>query len=137
MNIERLRRLAWAAVMAEGCFSCQDRRDCEAKERGLALARRRDHRGRAYRTVRNYVVPRVLATRDGEECYIPATLAKVFWHGNFAGNYSWPLLRRPPNADDSDVFSRRDHTNRGGVVAQNPPACGYERANLAQMRRGW
>lgn len=118
MNIRRLQRLAWAAVMAEGLFPIEDDMEMAMFFRGKKLEKRQDRRGRYYRTVRDYVVPRVRAAvqEDGSH-YIPATLSRLFWEGEWAGNYSWPILRRPEGVAPSAVYSRLFHTRRGRVVS--------------------
>jgi hypothetical protein len=148
MNRKKLRRLAWAAVMAAGVLDPWDAQDYRAAERGRRLEKRHDQRGRAYRTVRDYVVPRVSATRDSDgRPYIPASLGRIFFDGELAGNYSWPLLRRPEGAPGNAVFNRAETTGRGPcfrsiapwVTAEAPPVyrAALEEQTLAAFRRGW
>jgi hypothetical protein len=141
MNKKRLQRLAWAAVFAEGVLLPWDANDCLALENGRRLEKRRDRRGKAYRAVRDYVVPRVDATRDDAGCpYIPASLGRVFFAGELAGNYSWPILRRPEGAPCSAVYNRAETTGRGPrTTAEQPPVYSYPRKKqtLAAFRRGW
>lgn len=126
MNIKKIRRMAWSAVMAAGLFEVQDYIDEIAFIRGRTLERKKNARGRAYRTVRDYVIPRIENHRDESgNYYIPASLSRFFYESPMAGYYSWPILRRPENARPSDVFSRRIWTRRGEVYA-NPLPDGYK-----------
>lgn len=148
MNKKRLQRLAWAAVFASGTLNPWDAKDYAAAENGRRLEKMHNRRGKAYRAVRDYIVPRVLATRDDTGCvYIPASLGRLFFDGELAGNYSWPLLHRPEGAPCSAVYNRAETTGRGPffrstdqwTTAEQPPVYMYpvERQTPETFRRGW